>query len=79
MNATSGFLRWCAALAAAAVAFVVLTPALCSGGEDEPTTCRSAVLLHLPWMESEGLALGIALVAAVAAYLVVRRLLPPAR
>ena len=75
----TGFVRWCAALAAAAVALVVLTPALCSGGENQPTACRSAVHLHLPWMESEWLALGVAVVAALAAFLVVRRLLPPTR
>lgn len=63
-------------LVAWALGFVVLValwPALCMSGEDEPTTCRSAVLLPLPWGEdADGWGIVAAVVASVVTVVLVR-------
>lgn len=61
------------------VAFLVLLPVLCMSSEDGYTRCQSAVLLTLPWGDSEAWGWGVAIAAAIATFRLLRWALQPRR
>ncbi len=55
---------------------VALWPVLCMSGEDEPTSCQSALFISLPWGESaDTWGMVVPIVGAVLTFLLLRRLL----
>ncbi len=61
---------------AAIVVFLALWPTLCVSSEDEATTCKSALLLPLPWGESaDTWGMLAAVVASAATFILIQRLM----
>ena len=62
---------------AAILVFLALWPTVCGGSEGGPTTCKSALLLPLPWGESaDTWGMVVTVLASAATFVLIRRLWP---